>query len=478
MAEETNTKKQRGNKKKATNSFRTYIHKVLRQVHPDSQISSNTREQLDEFIKILARELAGSARQTCADSKKSTVGLDEIKLAINFHLPGILAKHAVSEVDKAVARFSSNSAKEEEKDSKRSTPVRRETQAGLVFAVSLCEKFIRNFRKKHDLNVSKNASIALAATLEYITAEILELAGNTARDNKKVIINMRHVYLAVYNDSELTFLVDGLGIEFLGGGVLPNIRAEFLPNKEKRQEQAARRRKNAKKNSKTDDPEGASKKHHKYRPGTKALMEIRKYQKTTDLLLRKLPFSRAVRKIAEELNAGNDTLNLKDIHFGAGTIEVLQGFIESRVATLCKNAVDMALHAKRDGVNSDDIKVAWKLTEPLILYTETQVEEIGDNGLERLTYQGGIKRKGNGIYSAFRCYVYSLLNAVILKALQNVTYRKVITLGIQDLRKSFTFLRFHVTIPSTMGKPKHTKKASSPEAEDLEENPVEEIEVK
>lgn len=478
MAEQNNaTKKPRANKKKATNSFRTYIHKVLKQVHVDSQISSNTIEQLDEFIKILARRLAESARLACTNAKKSTVGLSEIKLAVNIHLPGALSKRGTSEMIKAVTKFNSHDDKEEkeEKDGKRSAPVRRETQAGLTFAVALCEKFIRSFGTS-DLNVSKSASVALAAVLEYITAEILELAGNAARDSKKVIINIRHVYLAVYNDEELTSLANAMGVEFLGGGVLPGIRPEFLPSKEKRQEQASRRRKNAKKNPKPESEEGG-KKQHKYLPGTKALMEIRKYQKSTDLLLRKLPFSRAVRKIAEDLNNGNNNLGLKDIHFGSGAIEALQGFVEARVTTLCKYAVDLAIHGKRDGVNSDDIKLAWKFIEPLIPYTDTPIEEVGDNGLERLAYKGGVKRKGSEMYTAIRCYMFSLINAVIFRALHIVTYRKVITLGISDLKGSFASLGFHVTIPTTMGKPKSVKKSSNKEEESTpnkeEDSPVE-----
>ena len=471
MADQVTNKKPRANKKKATNSFKTYIHKVLKKVHPECQISSDAIEQLDEFIKILARQLAESARLACTNAKKSTVGVSEMKLAVNIHLPGELPKHAISEMTKAVTKFNNSEYKGEEKEGKRSSPVRREAQAGLVFAVALCEKFIRSFGTS-DLNVSKGASIELAAVLEYITSEILELAGNVARDFKKVIINIRYVYLGVYKDPELTKLVNDLGIEFLGGGVIPNIRTEYIPSEEERKKQAARRRKNAKKNPKPET-EGGAKKHHKYRPGTKALMEIRKYQKTTDLLLRKLPFSRAVRKIAEELNNNNDTLELKDIHFGAGAIEALQGFVEARVTVLCRHAVDLAVHGKRDGVNSDDIKLAWKLIEPLIPYTDTPVEEVGDNGLERLAYKGGVKRKGNGMYTAIRQYMYSLITTIVFRALQIVTYRKVITLGIQDLRGSFASLGFNVTIPSTMGKPKAVKKTVTSQHEDSEAEEVE-----
>ncbi|MQL05675.1 hypothetical protein EI015_26765, partial [Escherichia coli] len=69
----------------------------------------------------------------------------------------------------------------------------------------------------------------LAAVLEYLAAEVLELAGNAARDNKKNRINPRHVLLAVRNDDELGKLLQGVTIA--SGGVLPNINPVLLPKK-------------------------------------------------------------------------------------------------------------------------------------------------------------------------------------------------------------------------------------------------------
>ncbi|CAK7340662.1 unnamed protein product [Dovyalis caffra] len=109
----------------------------------------------------------------------------------------------------------------------RKKSVAKSTKAGLQFPVGRIARFLKKGRYAQRLG--SGAPIYMAAVLEYLAAEVLELAGNAARDNKKTRINPRHLLLAIRNDEELGKLLQGVTIA--SGGVLPNINPVLLPKK-------------------------------------------------------------------------------------------------------------------------------------------------------------------------------------------------------------------------------------------------------
>ena len=105
----------------------------------------------------------------------------------------------------------------------------RSAKAGLQFPVGRVGRYMR--QQRIAARIGAGAPVYMAAVMEYLAAEILELAGNAARDNKRTRINPRHVQLAVRNDEELNKLMGDVTIA--SGGVLPNIHAVLLPKKKK-----------------------------------------------------------------------------------------------------------------------------------------------------------------------------------------------------------------------------------------------------
>jgi histone H2A len=102
--------------------------------------------------------------------------------------------------------------------------VSKTLRAGLTFPVSRIKRFLQ--KGKYAARVGTGAPIYLAAVLEYLTAEILELAGNAANDHHKRRIIPRHIQLGVRNDEELNRLLGNVTIP--QGGVIPNIHAVLL----------------------------------------------------------------------------------------------------------------------------------------------------------------------------------------------------------------------------------------------------------
>ena len=103
-----------GRKKKRTESYSTYIYKVLKQVHPDTGISKRGMSIMNSFINDIFEKMALEAGKLACYNKKSTLSSrQEVQTAVRLILqalilPGELAKHAVSEGTKAVTKFTSS----------------------------------------------------------------------------------------------------------------------------------------------------------------------------------------------------------------------------------------------------------------------------------------------------------------------------------------------------------------------------------
>ncbi|XP_049447278.1 uncharacterized protein LOC125897868 [Epinephelus fuscoguttatus] len=236
----------KGNKKrrskKRRESYAIYVYKVLKQVHPDTGISSKAMGIMNSFVSDIFERIAGEASRLAHYNKRSTITSREIQTAVRLLLPGELAKHAVSEGTKAVTKYTSSKTK-------------------------------------------------MARTKQ------------TARKST--------------------------------GGKAPR---KQLATK------AAR---------KSAPATGGVKKPHRYRPGTVALREIRRYQKSTELLIRKLPFQRLVREIAQDFKT--------DLRFQSSAVMALQESSEAYLVGLFEDTNLCAIHAKRVTIMPKDIQLARRI---------------------------------------------------------------------------------------------------------------------
>jgi len=94
--------------KKSVETYKIYIFKVLKQVHPDIGISSKAMSIMNSFINDIFEKLAQESSRLARYNKKPTITSREIQTAVRLVLPGELAKHAVSEGTKAVTKFTSS----------------------------------------------------------------------------------------------------------------------------------------------------------------------------------------------------------------------------------------------------------------------------------------------------------------------------------------------------------------------------------
>ena len=94
--------------KKRTETYSSYVFKVLRQIHPETGISRKAMDIMNSFVNDIFEKIATEAGRLARNNNKATLSSREIQTAVRLCLPGDLARHAVSEGSKSVAKFTSN----------------------------------------------------------------------------------------------------------------------------------------------------------------------------------------------------------------------------------------------------------------------------------------------------------------------------------------------------------------------------------
>ncbi|XP_071201452.1 histone H2AX-like [Salvelinus alpinus] len=223
------------------------VHRLLRKGNYAERVGAGAPVYLAAVLEYLTAEILELAGNAARDNKKTRIIPRHLQLAVRNDeelnkllggvtiaqggvLPNIQAVLLPKKTEKAVkanTEASKMSGRGKTGGKARAKAKTRSSRAGLQFPVGRVHRLLR--KGNYAERVGAGAPVYLAAVLEYLTAEILELAGNAARDNKKTRIIPRHLQLAVRNDEELNKLLGGVTIA--QGGVLPNIQAVLLPKK-------------------------------------------------------------------------------------------------------------------------------------------------------------------------------------------------------------------------------------------------------
>ncbi|XP_060712781.1 histone H2A.J-like [Hemiscyllium ocellatum] len=219
------------------------VHRLLRKGNYAERVGAGAPVYLAAVLEYLTAEILELAGNAARDNKKTRIIPRHLQLAVrndeelNKLLGGVtIAQGGVlpniqavllPKKTSAAGSFVIMSGRGKGSGKGRAKAKSRSSRAGLQFPVGRVHRLLR--KGNYAERVGAGAPVYLAAVLEYLTAEILELAGNAARDNKKTRIIPRHLQLAVRNDEELNKLLGGVTIA--QGGVLPNIQAVLLPKK-------------------------------------------------------------------------------------------------------------------------------------------------------------------------------------------------------------------------------------------------------
>lgn len=231
--EESKLRKKKSHATVDDSKLKSFIKKVLNQVHPDTGITAGAASFVEDLIESVMKRIMASVNILVRQNKKQTISSREVQAAVRMVLPGELAKHAVSEGIKAITKYNTSKAVSPEKTIKKGKSVAvsqsSSFRAGLLFPIARVKGFMKTLSQAE--RIGSGAPVYLTAVLEYLAAELLELAGNNARDMNKKRISIRSLQLAIYNDEELNRLFKHAVITC---GVFPNIHSALLPKKSKK----------------------------------------------------------------------------------------------------------------------------------------------------------------------------------------------------------------------------------------------------
>lgn len=404
-------------------SFRIYIFNLLKNIRPGLRMTRPAIEAVDSMVRVLAEHLVDRALTLTTGEGKKTVSVHELQTAVTMLLPAVLAQSAMSTGNKAVELFvASEEAREKNGSESTGKAQTRESRCSLIFSVSGTEKYLRRFGQV-GYHVSATAPVFLAGVLQSVANYLLNISADVTSENEKVTISVRYIFLALSRQAALQQFFDHLGIILVEGGVAP----QNLP---------------AKQHKRLPKKADGSARPHRWRPGTKTLIEIRRMQRSNDMVIQHAPFNRLVRELTSKLVTSESK-----IRFTADFFSAMQALVEDRLVKLMSQANTVASHAGRETVYSRDVALVAQLLNENQYLVDFQTETvIPEASLRHLALRAGVMRYGECCTAAFRNYTSGLLNSYLRDIVHCAQHHGVITLGTKLMLEGLGMRGLHPTI--------------------------------
>eukprot|EP01084_Bolivina_argentea_P031574 58446_1 len=197
-------------RRKKVETFNMYIYKVLKSIDSSLGISKKAMDVINSFVFDFFHRICKEAKKLQRFCHKLSMSEKDINTSVQLILPNELAKHTISENTKAITKYQSSHSGS------------RSDRCGLIFPVGRIARYIKQYG--YGDRIGALTAVPLASTLQYLTSELLEAAGNIANDQNKKRIDPRHVLLALQNDDDFSQLTDMVCIP--DAGVKPDVEKD------------------------------------------------------------------------------------------------------------------------------------------------------------------------------------------------------------------------------------------------------------
>jgi histone H2A len=403
------------------NNFQIYIVRSLKNTCSNTRITKSSLEAIDSMIRLLTEKITDTSVLLTINDEKKTISKQELEVVCNLFL---------SEFIHDINTLSLKSLEQWELSEKVQGELQtRENRCGLIFSVSLCEKYLRQFGR-NTLHITSEAPVYLASALQVVTRSLLQSIDKVTREDKKVTINIRHIFLAVSNEFKI---FSKLGFVFLEGGVEPD---EQVSRKVSRQV------------SNEEDSSQVKTRTVSNRHVSRTISQIKRLQRTGDVLMQHAPFNNLIREL------------LPDYRLTADFCITFQCFIEDCIIQLMKKANMISLHTGRETVYDRDVLLALSLNKEK--YDKQVINtHIPEAALRHMALRAGIKRFGECSKDVYRNYMVCIMKDFLKHIKLCTDYHGLKTVNRKVLLEVLDMRNIHLSIISKSRKVCRTVSSSN-----------------